>query len=217
MAESMFGLTQYTPVGTHNPHQDFQTEPLNSYGHKNHKTTGVERYKYIQNSYLRMPTGMTVLMDFLLLIPLVFICIIIAYWPAQIIMQEFGLGQLMYNGGLSGAMNGDNYDFPICLPFLPICPTGQLSPCGVDATNWFYNPDCKCYTSLLSLAVALWMTVLWGHWWFWISKKVIFEQTESTTTAAMVYTEIEQSQVNQNAPYNGGAMGPRRWFSQFLY
>jgi len=207
MQHALNGLTQYTSIGTHNPHLHTETNPLHSYMEHNktgkHEKTGVSKALTQENSYLRLGLFPTLFVNLFVILVIGFFCIALAYWPVSWIMV---------------AVMPSSYVFPICLPFLPICPSGQLWPeCGATGTTWLYNPDCVCSTSLYSLGVALGMTCWWGHWWFWISKRVIYNQIESTTTAAMVYTELEQSGVNQNAPINAGGFGPVRWMRHYLY
>lgn len=219
LAEAMDGLTQYTMIGTQNPTLPFETVPLESYKHGHHKEIGVERFKKSENSYLYRGVICTLLLNFLFVALFCFFCIIFAYWFVFWIMTAVKSAD-------------SDYTFPVCLPLLSMCPgtsnAGFVTECDalvttkvfggmVDMPMFIYNPGCMCYTSLWSLGVALGLVCWWGHWWFWISKRVIFQENESTTASGMVYTGLEQSGINQNAPYGSGAYGPVQWASTYLY
>lgn len=219
---AMNSLTQYTMIGTNNDlFSGAQTTPLDSYKAGKHEEVGVKREKTAESSYLKCCASFgvypTLLINFFVLAIIGFLCITLAYWPVFWIMTS-------YNGA---DLNSD-YKFPICLPLLPICSgisnAGFMTDCGSDSTSWIYNfrtvdnpGGCNCYTSLWSLGVALGLVHWWGHWVFWISKRVKTSTNEVAGASCMVYTEFEQMGVNQNGPYAAGAMGPVSMASTILY
>lgn len=202
-------MNSFTMIGTNNQQSFTQTTPLDSYKAGKHEEVGVCRERTAENSYLKCGLCPTLFINFFVLAIIGFLCITLAYWPVFWIMTTY-----------YGADLNSDYKFPICLPLLPICAgssnAGFMTDCVMDSTV-VYNPGCNCYTSLWSLGVALGLVHWWGHWVFWISKRVKTSTNEVAGASCMVYTGLEQTGVNQNGPYNAGAMGPVSMASRIFY
>jgi len=211
----MTSLTKYTSLGTssatdnapHGLESERKFGPASGYSKKNKHDPesfgisdklGAERLRVLNHHYLRHSPLTISLVNLLSVMVFSFVCIALAFWPVSWIMTYW---------------SDADYVFPICLPLLPICPTGLLPPnCGATATTWLYNPDCVCSTSLVGLGLALGFTCWWGHYLFWISKRVKHETSDCAGTAAQIYAKHE----DVDHPSNGRA-GPVRYMASFLY
>jgi hypothetical protein len=180
----MNSLAQYDRIGTNNEQSFTQTIPLDSYNAGQSEEVGVYRVRTADNSYMKFALCPTLFINFFVLAIIGFLCITLAYWPVFWIMTTY-----------YGADLNSDYKFPICLPLLPICAgssnAGFMTDCVMDSTV-VYNPGCNCYTSLWSLGVALGLVHWWGHWVFWLSKRVKTSTNEGAGTPIMVYTGLQQ-------------------------
>jgi len=206
LSGSMDGLTAHTMVpGDDRRNQPSESVPLGSYAPGLNGSIGVNRFKTFENHYLKWGPLESVLIDFLVIALTGLVCGVLAYWAVFFFMTNVELLQ-----------GSSPYVFPICLPLLPICPGISNAglwkvSCKVSESEGLldalitsvWNPECYCYSSLWSLWGALTFTCLWGHWWFFLHRRVVYMENEATTAAGMVYSQLEQSGVNQGVPNRG--------------